>query len=228
MEIENVFDADPGYKPELVIQDDEDLSSHERFKKYIIKRFPLKIARELIAFYPNFEIDNYHKLKKLINQSAFFYGKPGTGKTFYACALVLLSKKKSWFYLDHNTRFFRVADLFIELRRLIKNNDRDPDNGLWQFDSLVKKVSHCKWLILDDLGIEKNTDFTLEILDQIIDTRYQENRKTIVTTNYDIEQITRKKEYSRIMSRLMDMVHGRPIHLLKTYRKVEIKINKFY
>ena len=44
-------------------------------------------------------------------------------------------------------------------------------------------------LIIDDLGSERFNGWGLEQLQRIVDTRYQENRQIIVTSNYSLEEL---------------------------------------
>jgi len=227
--IEDSFDEDPGYDIEPYFdQYDEELSEEQLFHKYIKTIFPKKIGNELSKIYPKFKTDHTRKLKKMVGSSAFFFGPPGTGKTYMACLLVLLSRKNSWLYLDLSTEFYRVAELLDEFRNLLfRRNEIDLDNGLSLYDSLIYKLRRCKYLILDDLGAEKTTDYATEILDRIIDFRYSENKITIVTTNFDVKTLMRAPGYGRIVSRLLDMVAGKPIKLTKVYRVLEINPVEF-
>jgi len=203
---------------------DGDLTDDEMFAKYVVDVFPTKIGKEIKSYYPDFKFEKHRKLKKLVRQSAFIYGPPGTGKTFTACALVVLSRRGGWLYLKLGTRFYRVSDLLGQLRDLVtRQKEKDPLTGLSLYSQLVEDVKRCRYLILDDFGIEKKTDFTNEILNLIIDSRYNHNRATIITTNLDIKEFSQAKGYSRIMSRMMDMVDGRPIKLTEVYRQLRIK-----
>jgi len=42
-------------------------------------------------------------------------------------------------------------------------------------------------LVLDDLGTERPSDVWLSLLDELIDRRYGDGQKTILTSNLDVE-----------------------------------------
>ena len=59
------------------------------------------------------------------------------------------------------------------------------------------------FLVLDDLGSEKISEYSVSSLGLIIDRRSRKNKPTIVTTNFSLEDI--EKEFDpRIASRLAD------------------------
>ena len=50
---------------------------------------------------------------------------------------------------------------------------------------VLKKVSECDLLIIDDFGAEKITDWVLEKVFLLIDTRYKTEKPLIITTNLE-------------------------------------------
>lgn len=63
-------------------------------------------------------------------------------------------------------------------------------------------------LIIDDLGIERNSEFALEMIYNTIDRRYCIKKPLIVTTNLSYQDMTRADldmDHQRIYSRLMEM-----------------------
>lgn len=61
----------------------------------------------------------------------------------------------------------------------------------------------CELLILDDLGGERMTEWTLEKLGGLINTRWSEGRRTIVTTNLTGPDV-QERYGERIVDRLID------------------------
>lgn len=50
-------------------------------------------------------------------------------------------------------------------------------------------MNQSKLLIIDDLGAERGTDYSLERVYDIIDSRYRSNKPIILTTNLTMEQM---------------------------------------
>src|SRR4029078_75201 len=58
-----------------------------------------------------------------------------------------------------------------------------PACGATQLDSL-RPVMKAELLVLDDLGAEKTSEWVDETMNLIVNTRYNERRLTIFTSNY--------------------------------------------
>ena len=72
-------------------------------------------------------------------------------------------------------------------------------------ESLVRRLGQeCRFLVLDDLGAEALTDFTLQGIYDILDLRYAYDLATIVTSNLDVARLA-VAYGDRFVSRLMAM-----------------------
>ena len=56
----------------------------------------------------------------------------------------------------------------------------------------VREYLDCDLMILDDLGTEMTTSFTVSALYQLVNTRLGGNRQTIISTNLSDEEIQRR------------------------------------
>ncbi len=68
---------------------------------------------------------------------------------------------------------------------------------------------HCAYplLIIDDFGMERSTEYGLEQVYNVIDSRYHSKKPLIVTTNLTLEQMQRPEDtpHARIYDRLLEM-----------------------
>lgn len=134
-------------------------------------------------------------------------GEPGRGKTFLAMAIGNYALDRSNYYDDagYPVIYYQVEDLLDELRAGYNykgphyGDDDDRQGSEPSYDGVMSDVLNIRLLILDDLGAEKRTEWASGKLDQIIDTRYREGRKTVVTTN-----VLPEKLGARISSRLKE------------------------
>lgn len=104
-----------------------------------------------------------------------FHGATGTGKTHLMTRIgVGLCKQ------NKVVKYWDLTSLLRKERALIG----DPKNPS-HTDKLRPVDAACKAeiLILDDLGAERSTDWTVEQLQTIVDHRYQAGKHTIAATN---------------------------------------------
>ena len=131
------------------------------------------------------------------SMNLFFNGAPGLGKTFLSACIARVVAENG------NSVVYDTAVSVFEKFGQVKFSRSD---GLDEARSEVKRCLECDLLILDDLGTEMTTAFTVEALYEIINTRLVTCRKTIVSSNLTPQELGRR--YSeQIMSRLAGEYH---------------------
>ena len=67
-------------------------------------------------------------------------------------------------------------------------------------------LNDASLLVLDDLGAERSTDYALEKVYNVIDSRVRANRPMILTTNLTMGEMTNPQDirYSRIYDRIFE------------------------
>ena len=110
----------------------------------------------------------------VVKRGLFFLGDPGVGKTHLAVAIlkqVILTRG--------------ARGLFYDTRDLLKVI-RGTYNAVVKTTELevLRPVMEADLLVLDDLGAEKTSEWVEETLNLIVNTRYNERRATIFTSNY--------------------------------------------
>jgi len=146
------------------------------------------------TFKPTDDISHCYKIcKKYINDptfNLFLYGGFGTGKTHLAVAIareLTLNGKV--------VMFISVPRLLFEIRKGFRQGSDDMESFY------IEKYSSCPYLILDDFGLEKNTEWARQTLDYIIYERDNHLRPTVITSNLSLDELT-EKMHGRISSRL--------------------------
>jgi DNA replication protein DnaC len=132
-----------------------------------------------------------------------FRGGYGCGKTHLAAAIANYRLRHGYPAL-----FVVVPDLLDRLRAAYS-----PTSSV-SYGERFEEIRSHPLLILDDLGTQSNTPWADEKLFQIFNYRYNAKLPTVVTTNYELEEIE-----IRIRSRLtsIELVHAVPI-LAPDYR----------
>lgn len=125
-----------------------------------------------------------------------FHGATGLGKTFLSSCIAkaLMDSGKTVVYLNaprlfmlyENYRFNRLED-----------------------DSIINDIYTADLLIIDDLGTEPQTKNNISFLFDLISDRLSNNRKMIISTNYNMNELT-KMYSSRFTSRLYEyfLIYG--------------------
>lgn len=124
------------------------------------------------------------------NIGILFYGSIGTGKTFFANAIV--NCLISYGVKATSTSFPRLFNLLYSA----KDKQAFLD-GLSIYDLLV----------IDDFGVERDSKYSFENIYNILNARYSSGKPIIVTTNLQMKDMVECKntQYSSLYSRLLEV-----------------------
>lgn len=127
------------------------------------------------------------------NQGILFYGPVGTGKSYTAACIAneLLDRM-------HTV----VMTSFTKILQDINSNTIDETR-------YINALNSPELLIIDDLGAERNTDYALEKVYEVIDGRYRSSKPLILTTNMSIKEMmnTQDIRYRRVYDRIFEMCY---------------------
>jgi DNA replication protein DnaC len=101
-------------------------------------------------------------------------GSIGVGKTHLAVGI-----------LQELVREKHVTGLFYDYRELLKQVQNSYNRQVNETEmEVLKPVFEAEVLVLDELGASKPTDWVWDTVAHILNTRYNDRRTTIITTNY--------------------------------------------
>ena len=103
--------------------------------------------------------------------------------------------------------FVTVPRLLMDLRAVFGGSQKKQGMDGWEVKTeqdAIEEYTKPVVLVLDDLGAEKTTDYSLTSLYLIIDERINNLKRTIVTTNLSLKEIEEKMD-ARVASRLSGM-----------------------
>jgi len=104
----------------------------------------------------------------------FFEGQPGVGKTHLAVAMLKQVIERT----GARGIFYDTRDLLRLIRSTYDASTRTTEL------EILRPVMNADLLVLDDLGAEKTSEWVEETMNLIVNTRYNERRLTIFTSNY--------------------------------------------
>lgn len=112
-------------------------------------------------------------------RGAYLWGEPGTGKTWAAACAVRL-------WVEDEGRLTGVPDVRLVTAKRLLDEIRDGFGG---DDRSLESAERVGLLALDDLGAERPTEWAIETLTRLLDTRTARCLPTVVTSNYRIGQL---------------------------------------
>jgi DNA replication protein DnaC len=129
----------------------------------------------------------------------WFVGGVGTGKTTLA---MLISKAAM--EADRTVAIYSLPRLLALLR------DTYDDDAQYSLNELIDRLCSVDLLHIDDVGAEQSSPWVLEQLYTIVNTRYEDGKALLLTTNLDrkalVEQIG-----PRTVSRIYEICGGDPL-----------------
>lgn len=124
----------------------------------------------------------------LFTKGLFLFGLPGRGKTYIMHAIANTIRKCG-----------REAEVDVWQEVLL-----DTKNSFSEKYNPIQKFRNKDYILLDDIGLEKDSDWSQEMLFMVINRAELNGTTLFVSTNLNIEEFT-KKYGERIMSRIEGM-----------------------
>lgn len=135
-------------------------------------------------------VENFPRMKAK-GKGLMFLGGFGTGKTFLAACIANALLDEGFSVLM--TNFPRLINTIHGMRE-----------GKQEYIDSLNKYS---LLIIDDLGVERQSEYVAEIVQNIIDSRYRAGLPVVITTNLSPKDFSETQDIakSRLYSRISEM-----------------------
>lgn len=130
--------------------------------------------------------DNFDKETK----GLIFIGDPGLGKSFLSnCIEGALRRQEKTVLSVRAVKLFRLME--------------DYKFGREEDEEKLYYIYNADLLIIDDLGTESDNQMNSSFLDEILNERIHSGKKTVISTNYSLDEL-QKKYSTRFISRLAE------------------------
>lgn len=125
------------------------------------------------------------------NQGLLFFGPVGTGKSHTSACIA-------------NELMGRGISVIMTSFVKILQDITGKDEGQY-----IDTLNTARLLIIDDLGAERNTDYAMEKVYNIIDSRVRANKPMILTTNLKVGEMMQCDDvrYKRIYDRIFEVCY---------------------
>lgn len=123
-------------------------------------------------------------------RGTYLHGLPGRGKTWAAACCVRLAVAQG-----RRCKLITAKGLLDAVKAEWDGGERD----------VLKRAERYDLLALDDLGMERPTEWAMETLSGLIDARVSEGLPTVITSNYSLGELRDRwggMEGARIVSRI--------------------------
>ena len=141
-------------------------------------------------------IENYSDTSKNL-QGMYLTGAPGTGKTLLAC--VILNE----LILRYGTEC-RYAKINKDFLSALRDTYQKDSNFYGKEKNIEEEFAEIEVLVIDDFGVQKDTEWANAKLYDLIDARYEKQKLTLLTSNQPLIDWKEKGE-GRVFSRLCEM-----------------------
>ncbi|MUK88196.1 AAA family ATPase [Ornithinibacillus sp. L9] len=167
---------------------DFDIKMYQEKDSVRVAQYAKKIATSYVTQYPEMED---------MGKELYFYSNTkGSGKTLLSIAItneLIIKYQIKPIYIS-------VVNMLNEMKHSFTNKDSNRN-----FYNLMESFKQAPVLVMDDLGVEKTTDWSEEVLTQILDERMSYKRPTIITSNKPIQLLHKMYPAGRIKSRIEKM-----------------------
>lgn len=154
--------------------------------------------------------ENFPRLRR-DGKGILLYGDVGTGKSFFAACIVneLVSKG----YRCRMTTFSRLTNQISAIW-----------NGKMNF---IDELATLDLISIDDLGVERDTEYMNEHITTIVDTLYRAKVPMVITSNFSPQQMTEECDIrrKRIYDRLLERCH--PVMMVGESRRKNMGRNDY-
>lgn len=172
--------------------------NEENFDTFSFDYYSTTVADPKTKLTPRQNIERvYDTCRSFVNNfdrecnNLLFYGNSGLGKTFLSHCIA-----KELLGSAHTVLYLTAYELFDILGKAMYHEDET-------LPASAEHILDCDLLIIDDLGTELATAFTMSRLNLCINERFLNRRSTIISTNFGVQELADRygeRNFSRIFS----------------------------
>lgn len=157
------------------------------------------------------QCQRYAQRFSISSDNILMIGGTGLGKTHISAAIAKVVLSKGYYVIYDSAQNIFDGYEAVRFGKEIKEN--------------IKKYENCDLLIIDDLGAECMTQYTVAVFSLLLNWRIVNSKPTIISTNFTPQQIKKsygERIYSRLMGEFLIMrFTGQDIRLLKLSEKAK-------
>lgn len=140
--------------------------------------------------YARFYAEHFDEMEK-DDIGYLLWGPVGTGKSYFAACIANALMEK-----EIPVRMTNFAAILNDLNAAFDGRNE-----------YLERLNRCRLLILDDFGMERGTEYALEQVYNVVDSRTRSGRPLIVTTNLSLSELQNPTDtaHARIYDRVLEL-----------------------
>ena len=145
----------------------------------------------------------------------YLFGSKGSGKTFLAQCML---KEQAW--LGRCGFFLDLPVFFTEIKQSFSMKDNTV------YADWIDRAKRYAFLVMDDIGSEKPSDWSREIIVSILNVRMGKGLPTVITSNYDLKSLEQHlgDAQGRIPSRIAEYCQPIRVGVSKDGAPVDLRV----
>lgn len=136
------------------------------------------------------------------DKGVYIYGPPGTGKTHLVLSMVNRLEERRVPVL-----FIRTDAIFRNMRGMLSKKE--------SLDTLIEAYCTTPVLVIDEFGQEAGTEFTVDVMFEIVNARFTGNLPTFATSNYAPDQVYEKAMRKHRLEEKVEAIRSRLNQMMK-------------
>lgn len=167
-------------------------------KKYSWKRFnDFEAVSKLTNDAKNAAYDIVRSFPN-VKKGLFLWGNPGTGKTLLSS--IILTELITRYAVEG--RFISISRSFFNR---LKATFVEGSKTYGKSSEIEKELEDAEILVVDDFGVQRDSEWEQETLYNLVDARYEAEKFTIFTSNGNPRTSFKELSEGRILSRIKEM-----------------------
>jgi len=136
------------------------------------------------------------------DKGVYIYGPPGTAKTHLVLSMVNRLEERRVPVL-----FIRTDAIFRNMRGMLSKKE--------SLDTLIEAYCTTPVLVIDEFGQEAGTEFTVDVMFEIMNARFTGNLPTFATSNYAPDQVYEKAMRKHRLEEKVEAIRSRLNQMMK-------------
>ncbi|ALA68818.1 hypothetical protein GT50_00430 [Geobacillus stearothermophilus 10] len=136
------------------------------------------------------------------DKGVYIYGPPGTGKTHLLLAMVNRLEERRVPVI-----FIRTDAIFRRMRGMLSAKE--------SLDSLIEAYCTTPVLVIDEFAQEAGTEFTIDVMFEVVNARFANSLPTFATSNYAPDQVYEKAMRKHRLEEKVEAIRSRLNQMMK-------------